>query len=79
MSEPIRVNPDVHQVIISLTEVEEATGLRELADYLDALDGEYLLHSVTYHAGGSRLFEETATLTALVEDLRSAETKERYP
>ena len=65
MSEPITLHPNVVQVLVSMAEVDEATALVELADYLRSLDGDWLLHSVTYVAPDG--FGDGPLLSALVE------------
>lgn len=69
MSEPITIKPNMVHFIISMSDgTTEATALRELADHLDSLDYDYLLHSVLYHSPNTR-FNEGPVLTALLEDL----------
>ena len=70
MTEPIRLNPNVCQVVIELDGTSEATALRELADWLDAemTADEYVLHSVTFAAANDRFNEPNNLLLALVED-----------
>ncbi len=70
MTEPIRLNPNVCQVVIELDGISEATALRELADWLDheMTAGEYIVHSITYSPADPR-FNEPYCLLALVEEL----------
>ena len=65
VTEPIKIRSNVVQLLVSLYEVNEATALVELADYLRTLDGDWLLHSVTYVPSDG--FGEGPLLSALVE------------
>lgn len=69
MTEPVKTYVNIKQLIVELDGVSEATALREIADYLDQLDGDYILHNVTYHSGSPRFNDKCDVLCALIEDL----------
>jgi len=77
MSEPVRVNPNIHQLIVDLDGVSEATALREIADHLESLGDECVLHSVTLHSGSPRFNETSDVLCALIEDMTLTSDKAR--
>lgn len=70
MSEPIVIRCTSTNLVVSTNDVTDATGLREIADWMDAQDDEYMVLSLNSlvtvdHSG--RWLRESRELSAILE------------
>ncbi len=76
MSEPVSERLNMRNLTVDIADVSPATGFRELADHLDALEVDYMVHSVTYHSAQfqweSPIFSVLVELFAEPEDQQAA-------